>query len=161
MRPLSTGSSRLTQRSSVLLPLPLGPITTSTSPEATSRSIPSRTRLSPKLLRTPSRRTTGSAEGSAAGSATAVLLPRKAGRVLGESGFARARLVELAGGCADDREHRSAEVEVLVEQRREPAAGERADPVDPPVGPQVLHELGAERSRRVHRRAGERSAHED
>ena len=32
MRPESTGSSRLTQRSSVLLPLPLGPMTTSTSP---------------------------------------------------------------------------------------------------------------------------------
>ena len=32
IRPESSGSSRLTQRSSVLLPLPLGPITTSTSP---------------------------------------------------------------------------------------------------------------------------------
>ena len=59
MRPAWIGSSRLTQRSSVLLPLPLGPMITSTSPAATSRSIPSRTRLSPKLLRTPSSRRTG------------------------------------------------------------------------------------------------------
>src|SRR5215211_1475430 len=41
------------------LPLPLAPITTSTSPAATLRSIPSSTSRSPKLLRTSSSRTTG------------------------------------------------------------------------------------------------------
>src|ERR687898_1176207 len=96
MRPLSIGSSRLTQRRSVLLPLPLGPITTSTSPVATDRSIPSRTRLSPKLLRTPSRRTTGSTEAAAIGSATPALLPREAGRLLGGSGVPGARLLGAA-----------------------------------------------------------------
>ena len=64
MRPAWIGSSRFTQRSSVLFPLPLGPMTTSTSPSATLRSIPSRTRLSPKLLCTPSRRTIDSGAGS-------------------------------------------------------------------------------------------------
>src|SRR5919197_290346 len=59
MRPESTGSSRLTQRRRVLLPLPLGPMTTSTSPSPTLRSMPSRTTLSPKLLRTPSSSTIG------------------------------------------------------------------------------------------------------
>ena len=59
MRPAWIGSRRLTQRSSVLLPLPLGPITTRTSPVGTSRSMPSRTRLSPKLFRTPSSRRIG------------------------------------------------------------------------------------------------------
>ena len=59
MRPAWIGSRRLTHRSSVLLPLPLGPITTSTSPVCTSRSMPSRTRLSPKLFRTPSSRRIG------------------------------------------------------------------------------------------------------
>ena len=54
MRPDWIGSSRLTQRRSVLLPLPLGPMMTSTSPGSTLRSMPSRTRLSPKLLWTPS-----------------------------------------------------------------------------------------------------------
>src|SRR5918995_346772 len=106
MRPLSIGSSRLTHRSSVLLPLPLGPITTSTSAEATDRSIPSRTRLSPKLLRTPSRRTTGSAEAPAIDSATPALLPRQAGRVLGESGLAGPRLVEAARGLAPHPDHK-------------------------------------------------------
>src|ERR671910_3620401 len=99
MRPLSIGSSRLTHRSSVLLPLPLGPITTSTSAEATDRSIPSRTRLSPKLLRTPSRRTTGSAEAAAIDSATPALLPRQAGGGLGENGFPGARALGAARGA--------------------------------------------------------------
>ena len=57
IRPESTGSSRFTQRSRVDLPLPLGPMMVSTSPVSTSRSMPSSTRLSPKLLRTASRRT--------------------------------------------------------------------------------------------------------
>ena len=68
IRPLSTGSSRLTQRSSVLLPLPLGPMITSASPALTVRSMPSSTTLSPKLLWTSSSRTTGvvaAREGSA------------------------------------------------------------------------------------------------
>ena len=47
------------QRNIVLLPLPLAPMTTRTSPMATLRSMPSSTRLSPKLLRTPSSRTIG------------------------------------------------------------------------------------------------------
>ena len=44
----------------MLLPLPLGPMIVSTSPLRTSRSIPRRTSLSPKLLWTASSRTTGS-----------------------------------------------------------------------------------------------------
>ena len=54
------------QRRSVDLPLPLGPITTSTSPLATSRSMPSSTRLSPKLFTTRSSRSSGSYAGSTA-----------------------------------------------------------------------------------------------
>ena len=48
--PCSGGSSRLTQRSSVLLPEPLGPRMQTTSPLATSRSIPFSTSSSPKRL---------------------------------------------------------------------------------------------------------------
>src|SRR5918992_4393202 len=58
------------QRSSVLFPLPLAPITTSTSPWSTLRSMPSRTRLSPKLLTTPSRRTIGAPAASGERSST-------------------------------------------------------------------------------------------
>src|SRR5438067_5170730 len=61
------------QRSRVLLPLPLGPITTSTSPASTVRSTASRTRLSPKLLRIASARTTAvPAVGSGASCADAL-----------------------------------------------------------------------------------------
>ena len=52
----SSGSSRLMQRSSVLLPLPLGPMTTSTSPASTCRSMPSSTRLSPNSCARPAAR---------------------------------------------------------------------------------------------------------
>ena len=59
IRPLWIGSRRLIVRRRVLLPLPLGPMTTRVSPVATSKSMPSRTRLSPKLLWICSPRTTG------------------------------------------------------------------------------------------------------
>src|SRR3954454_16474452 len=66
MCPLSSGSSRLMQRRRVLLPLPLAPMTTSTSPASTVRSMPSSTRLSPKLFRTSEQRTIESVAVSAA-----------------------------------------------------------------------------------------------
>src|SRR4029450_5062504 len=56
MRPSSGGSSRLMQRNSVLLPLPLGPITQTTPPRSTDRSTPRSTCSLPKLLWTPSSR---------------------------------------------------------------------------------------------------------
>src|SRR5262245_20610922 len=49
------------QRTKVLLPEPDGPTMHSTSPLRTSRSIPRRTSLAPKCLRTPSARTMTSA----------------------------------------------------------------------------------------------------
>src|SRR5215207_4976715 len=52
MVPESIGSSPLMQRSIVDLPDPEGPATTIASPRSIFSSIPSRTRLSPKLLRT-------------------------------------------------------------------------------------------------------------
>src|SRR5829696_9012731 len=52
MVPESIGSSPLMQRSIVDLPDPEGPATTIASPRSILNSIPSRTRLSPKLLRT-------------------------------------------------------------------------------------------------------------
>src|SRR5215510_8746086 len=51
------------QRSRVVLPLPDGPITTTTSPLVTSRSMPSRTRWAPNVLRRPRISTTGAAAG--------------------------------------------------------------------------------------------------
>src|SRR6266540_2968837 len=75
MRPLSIGSRRFTQRKSVLLPLPLGPTTTSASPALTVRSIPSRTTLSPKLFLTSSSRTTGVVAGARSTTAAAGVLP--------------------------------------------------------------------------------------
>src|SRR5215831_9070421 len=47
------------QRSRVVLPLPDGPITTTTSPLVTSRSMPSRTRFGPNAFRSPRIATTG------------------------------------------------------------------------------------------------------
>src|SRR5947207_15543825 len=61
------------QRSRVLFPLPLAPISTRTSPASTVRSTASRTRWSPKLLRIASPRTTGMpAVGSGASCADAL-----------------------------------------------------------------------------------------
>ncbi len=54
IRPCSGGSSRLMHRNRVLLPLPLGPITQTTSPWRTDMLIPRRTCRSPKLLWTSS-----------------------------------------------------------------------------------------------------------
>src|SRR5918996_6436402 len=58
MRPFSGGSSRLMQRSSVLFPEPLAPITHATWPRASSRLTPRSTWRAPKLLCTSSRRST-------------------------------------------------------------------------------------------------------
>src|SRR4029079_3848123 len=55
------GSSLLMQRSSVLLPDPLGPQMTTTSPRAISRSMPFRTCNPPKYLLTPRNVTIGNA----------------------------------------------------------------------------------------------------
>src|SRR5680860_948347 len=53
-------SNPLMQRSSVLLPAPEGPISTTTSPRWTTRSTPSRTTVSPNLLTMPRISTSGS-----------------------------------------------------------------------------------------------------
>ena len=58
--PESIGSSRLIVRQSVDLPEPDGPMTTTTSPRAISRSMSCRTCSSPNHLLTPDRRTRGS-----------------------------------------------------------------------------------------------------
>src|SRR5437016_10715673 len=49
--PLSYSSSRLMQRKSVVLPEPLGPITTTTSPGLTASETPRSTSMAPKRLR--------------------------------------------------------------------------------------------------------------
>src|SRR5262245_8247841 len=69
------------QRSSVLLPLPLAPMTTSTSPGATSRLMPSSTRLSPKLLRTASRRMMASACDALVATAEPVVIDPSVARI--------------------------------------------------------------------------------
>ena len=62
-RPALTGSRPLMQRSSVLLPDPLGPMITSRSPRATSTETSSRTLSVPKNFVTRSTRTIGSGAG--------------------------------------------------------------------------------------------------
>src|SRR6478609_6689206 len=63
--PLSIVSKRSMQRSAVLLPDPLRPITASTSPRSTVKSTPSSTFSLPKLLCTFLSETTGELVGSA------------------------------------------------------------------------------------------------
>src|SRR5260370_16009731 len=53
------------------------------------------------------------------------------------------------------------QVEGVVEQARQKSAGQRSDPVDAVIGPMVGSERGAEGAGGIHRRAGERPAHED
>src|SRR5919199_677115 len=96
MRPESSGSSRFRQRSSVLLPLPLGPMTTSTSPTPTSRSMPFRTRLSPKLFRSSWARMSGT--------------PARSAR---EGGAASARVLSSAEAISPEIQ-RDTETEVKV-----------------------------------------------
>ena len=60
MRPSVGSSRRLMQRSSVLLPEPLAPISTTTSPRRTARSMPRSTSWSPNRLWMASRLRTGS-----------------------------------------------------------------------------------------------------
>ena len=76
IRPSSGGSSRLTQRSSVLLPEPLGPITQTTEPFGTTRSIPRSTWRSPKRLCTPCSSSIGWDSEAVTSSAYAVASPR-------------------------------------------------------------------------------------
>src|SRR3954447_11539435 len=63
-QPSSGTSSRLMQRSRVLLPDPLGPMITTTSPRAISRSMPASAARVPKRLRMPDNRKTGPSIGS-------------------------------------------------------------------------------------------------
>src|ERR1700751_1818904 len=51
--PRSYSSSRLIQRNNVVLPEPLGPITTTTSPELTASETSRNTATGPKRLRSP------------------------------------------------------------------------------------------------------------
>src|SRR5579859_5442003 len=61
--PLVGASSMFKHRNRVLLPEPLGPMMTSTSPWATSRSMPRRTVFVPKALHSPRTSTTASGIG--------------------------------------------------------------------------------------------------
>src|SRR5439155_18780919 len=56
--PAVGASSPATSRSSVVFPEPFGPVTTTKSPEATSRSTPRRTRFAPKRFSRPRARIT-------------------------------------------------------------------------------------------------------
>src|SRR5262245_23400640 len=67
MRPADGSSSRLMQRSSVLLPEPLAPMMTAVSPRRRDRSMPLRISATPKDLRRPSMRRTSAASWSAPG----------------------------------------------------------------------------------------------
>src|SRR6187431_2294918 len=74
MTPASGVSSPLRERSTVVLPDPLGPMSTTTSPRRTSNSTPLRTRFAPKLFETPvtcSKGRSSAAEGGASGSPAA------------------------------------------------------------------------------------------
>ena len=71
------------------------------------------------------------------------------------------RLFDAGLGRADGVGARGAEVQQLVERRRDHGTGERADVPDPAVRPVVADELRAERARRVHRAAGQAVRHQD
>src|SRR5687768_11329834 len=65
--PDSGVSSPLRHRSTVVLPEPLGPISTTTSPRRTSKSTPATTRLVPKLFWSPVTCSNGRSSGGAGG----------------------------------------------------------------------------------------------
>ena len=65
--PPSGVSSPFSERSTVVLPEPLGPMSTTTSPRRTSRSIERSTSLSPKDLRRPRAVSSGESSGAACG----------------------------------------------------------------------------------------------